>query len=78
MLKDSYVTKSFRYPYFLFRDNTFVSQRSLLCASLSVINFVYVLVMLDAVHRKVNRIYYVLRNCKLLVYAVVVRFFFLL
>ena len=76
MLKDSYVTKSFRYPYFLCRDNTFVSQRSLLCAGLSVINFVYVLVMLDAVHRKVNRIYYVLRNCKLLVYAVVVRFFF--
>ena len=38
-------------------------------------NIVYVLVMLDLVHRKVNRFYYVLRNCKLLVYAAVVRFF---
>ena len=38
-------------------------------------NIVYVLVMLDLVHRKVDRFYYVLRNCKLLVYAAVVRFF---
>ena len=75
MLKDSYVTKSFRYPYFLFRDNTFVLQRSLRCAGLSVMNILYVLVMLDLVHGKVNRFYYVLRNCKLLVYAAVVRFF---